>query len=74
MDDLIHCIPSNEYKIIGVDLNGHVRDQTTTTGIAHGWFGLGEMNKQGEEFLDFAARHSLNTREKITSNYLQKCK
>ncbi|KAI5635164.1 endonuclease-reverse transcriptase domain-containing protein [Phthorimaea operculella] len=69
IDDLINSISSNEYKIIGGDLNGHVGAKDITRWTAHGGFGMGEINKQGEEILDFASRHSLTL---INTNFQKK--
>ncbi|XP_063533678.1 uncharacterized protein LOC134743977 [Cydia strobilella] len=69
LDEVINSIPSNEYKVIGADLNGHVGAKSTAYGMAHGGFGIGEANKQGEEILDFATRHSLTL---INTNFQKK--
>ncbi|XP_072934923.1 uncharacterized protein [Epargyreus clarus] len=68
-DDMIHNIPPNEYKIIGGDLNGHVSTENTVHRSAHGGFGVGEINKQGEEILNFASRHALTL---INTNFQKK--
>ncbi|XP_063619673.1 craniofacial development protein 2-like [Cydia splendana] len=72
-DELLQGIPSNEYKIFGGDLNGHVGATNETYINVHGGFGMGKLNKQGEAILDFAARHSLtlvNTNFKKRSEHL----
>ncbi|XP_048007662.1 craniofacial development protein 2-like [Leguminivora glycinivorella] len=69
-DDLIRSIPINKYKIIGGDLNGHVGvSNTAYEKTVHGGYGMGEVNKQGETILDFAARHSLSL---INTNFQKK--
>ncbi|XP_047989345.1 craniofacial development protein 2-like [Leguminivora glycinivorella] len=69
-DDLIRSIPINEYKIIGGDLNRHVGvSNTAYEKTVHGGYGMGEVNKQGETILDFAARHSLSL---INTNFQKK--
>ncbi|XP_063381902.1 uncharacterized protein LOC134668350 [Cydia fagiglandana] len=69
LDDLMHNIPRNELKIIGADLNGHVGATNTSGGLAHGGYGIGETNKQGEDILEFSCRHALSL---INTNFQKK--
>ena len=44
---------------IGGDLNGHVGTTNTGFETAHGGFGFGSRNPEGEEVLDFAVAFDL---------------
>lgn len=67
-DNLINDICSNEHNVIDGDLKGNVGTKDITGSAIHGEFGIGEINKQGKEFLVFATRHSISL---INTNQFQ---
>ncbi|CAK1595250.1 unnamed protein product [Parnassius mnemosyne] len=58
-DDLLILMTPEELKYIGGDLNGHVGANNTTYKDIQGKFGYGTLNKDGEQILEFCARHHL---------------
>jgi len=54
LDDMVRAVPIREKLFIGGDLNGHVGTTNTGFETAHGGFGFGSRNPEGEEVLDFA--------------------
>ncbi|CAK1589283.1 unnamed protein product [Parnassius mnemosyne] len=58
-DDLLISMAPEELKYIGGDLNGHVGASNTTYKDIQGKFGYGTLNKDGEQILEFCARHHL---------------
>jgi hypothetical protein len=54
LDGLLRAVPSSEKLFIGGHLNGHVGTTRAGFEAAHGGFGYGSRNQEGEEVLDFA--------------------
>jgi len=59
LDDMVRAVPIREKLFIGGDLNGHVGTTNTGFETAHGGFGFGSRNPEGEEVLDFAVAFDL---------------
>ncbi|XP_071723666.1 uncharacterized protein [Rutidosis leptorrhynchoides] len=59
MDAIMQSIPNGEKVIIGGDLNGHVGKDHDGYDDAHGGYGYGSRNKEGESILDFASAYDL---------------
>ena len=59
MDGLIRTVSSSEKLFIGGDLNGHVGSTSVGFEVAHGGFGYGSRNQEGEDILDFATAFDL---------------
>ena len=59
LDRLVRAAPSSEKLFIGGDLNGHVGTSSVGFEAAHGGFGYGSRNQEGEEVLDFAIAFDL---------------
>ena len=59
MDGLVRAVPSSEKLFIGGDLNGHVGSTSAGFEVAHGGFGYGSRNQEGEDVLDFATAFDL---------------
>jgi exonuclease III len=59
MDDVTTSIPPEEHKFVLGDLNGHVGERDTTRKTAHGGYGYGCPNPEGERILEFASCHDL---------------
>ena len=59
LDGMVRAIPSTEKLFIGGDLNGHVGATNAGFEAAHGGFGYGSRNQEGEEVLDFAIAFDL---------------
>ena len=59
LDDMVRAVPIREKLFIGGDLNGHVGTTNTGFEAAHGGFGFGSINPEGEEVLDFAVAFDL---------------
>ena len=59
LDSLVRAVPTNEKLFIGGDLNNHVGLSNAGYEVAHGGFGYGSRNKEGEEVLDFAIAYNL---------------
>jgi exonuclease III len=51
LDGLVRAVPSSEKLFIGGDLNGHVGTSSAGFEAAHGGFGYGSRNQEGEEVL-----------------------
>ena len=59
LDSLVRAVPTNEKLFIGGDLNNHVGLSNAGYEVAHGGFGYGSRNQEGEEVLDFAIAYNL---------------
>ena len=59
LDGLVRMVPSSEKLFIGGDLNGHVGSTSAGFEVAHGGFGYGSRNQEGEDVLDFATAFDL---------------
>ncbi|XP_071724739.1 uncharacterized protein [Rutidosis leptorrhynchoides] len=59
MDDIMQTIPIEEKVIIGGDLNGHVGTSRDGYEEAHGGYGYGSRNRDGESILDFVSAYDL---------------
>ena len=59
LDSMVRAVPTSEKLFIGGDLNGHVGSSNAGYEVAHGWFGYGSRNREGEEVLDFAIAYNL---------------
>ena len=70
MDGLVKAIPSSEKLFIGGDLNGHVGASSTGFEAAHGGFGYGRRNQEGEDVLDFATTFDMM----VANTFFQKRK
>ncbi|XP_071722016.1 uncharacterized protein [Rutidosis leptorrhynchoides] len=60
MDDIMQTIPIEEKVIIGGNLNGHVGTSRDANDEAHGGYGYGSRNREGESILDFASTYDLD--------------
>ncbi|XP_047996392.1 craniofacial development protein 2-like [Leguminivora glycinivorella] len=67
-DEVMQNIPPTEYIHIGGDLNGHVGEGNDLNYDAHGGYGLGPINQQGIDILNFTTKHSL----KIVNTHFRK--
>ena len=56
---LIQGIPILEKVFIGGDLNGHVGREAGQYPQAHGGFGFGELNNEGQSIIDFCMAYDL---------------
>jgi hypothetical protein len=56
---MVRAVPTNEKLFIGGDLNGHVGSTNVGYELAHGGFGYGSRNQEGEDILDFAVAYNL---------------
>ncbi|EPB68096.1 hypothetical protein ANCCEY_12813 [Ancylostoma ceylanicum] len=52
------AVPSKDFVIVAGDLNGHVGTEKNGK-CAHGGFGVGERNADGERVLEYADAHEL---------------
>ena len=59
LDSLVRAVPTSEKLFIGGDLNNHVGLSNAGYEVAHGGFGYGSRNQEGEEVLDFAIAYNL---------------
>ena len=58
MEELIQSIPPIEKIFIGGDLNGHVGKEAGVNVRAHGGFGFGELNNEGQSIIDFSLAYN----------------
>ncbi|PWZ22060.1 Craniofacial development protein 2 [Zea mays] len=56
---MVRAVPTNEKLFIGGDLNGHVGSTNAGYELAHGSFGYGSSNQEGEDILDFVVVYNL---------------
>ena len=56
---MVRAVPTSEKLFIGGDLNGHVGTSSAGFEAAHGGFGYGSRNQEGEVVLDFAIAFDL---------------
>ncbi|AQK42962.1 hypothetical protein ZEAMMB73_Zm00001d025104 [Zea mays] len=56
---MVRAVPTNEKLFIDGDLNGHVGSTNVGYELAHGGFGYGSRNQEGEDILDFAVAYNL---------------
>jgi hypothetical protein len=59
LDVMVRMVPTNEKLFIGGDLNGHVGSTNVGYELAHGGFGYGSRNQEGEDILDFVVAYNL---------------
>ena len=59
LEALIQGIPILEKVFIGGDLNGHVGREAGQYPQAHGGFGFGELNNEGQSVIDFCMANDL---------------
>ncbi|KAJ1279118.1 hypothetical protein BS78_04G131400, partial [Paspalum vaginatum] len=59
LDGMVRTVPTSEKLFIRGDLNGHVGTSNGGYELAHGGFGYGSRNQEGEEILDFAVAYDL---------------
>jgi hypothetical protein len=59
LDSMVRAVPTSEKLFIGGDLNGHVGSSNAGYEVAHGGFGFGSRNQEGEEVLDFAIAYNM---------------
>ena len=59
LDGMVRAVPTNEKLFIGGDLNGHVGSTNAGYELAHGGFGYGSRNQEGEDILDFVVAYNL---------------
>jgi hypothetical protein len=59
LDGMVRAVPTNEKLFIGGDLNGHVGSTNLGYELAHGGFGYGSRNQEGEDILDFVVAYNL---------------
>ena len=52
-------VSTNEKLFIGGDINGHVGSTNVGYELAHGGFGYGSRNQEGEDILDFSIANNL---------------
>ena len=56
---MVRSVPIGEKLFIGGDLNSHVGTSNTGSEGAHGGFGYGIRNQEGEDVLSFALAHDM---------------
>ena len=56
---MVRSVPIGEKLFIGGDLNGHVGTSNTGFEGAHGGFGYGIKNQEGEDVLSFALAYDM---------------
>jgi hypothetical protein len=59
LDGMVRAVPTNEKLFIGGDLNGHAGSTNLGYELAHGGFGYGSRNQEGEDILDFVVAYNL---------------
>ena len=59
LQSVIAALPASEIKIVLGDWNGHVGTDAGAYGDAHGGFGYGTRNTEGERVLEFAVANEL---------------
>ena len=59
LEDMVRSVPIGEKLFIGGDLNGHVGTSNTGFEGAHGGFGYGIRNQEGEDVLSFALAYNM---------------
>ena len=59
MEELIQSIPPIEIIFIGGDLTWHVGKESGANAMAHGGFGFGELNNEGQSIIDFSLAYNL---------------
>nr|XP_040254128.1 craniofacial development protein 2-like [Aegilops tauschii subsp. strangulata] len=59
LEDMVMSVPIDEKLFIGGDLNGHVGTSNTGFEGAHGGFGYGIRNQEGQDVLSFALAYDM---------------
>ena len=58
LQDTLDSVPNRDIKVVMREMNAKMGlSQQHTT--AYGWFGLGERNERGEDFIEFGSRNNL---------------
>ena len=68
LDMEIQAIPQEERVFLGGDLNGHIGAERRFNHRVHGGWGMGELNEEGERFIDCASANDMA----IVNTFFQK--
>ena len=68
LDETVEKMPKNERIVVGVDLNGHVKEENNVDEECTGRHGLEKRNNEGQAGVDFAKKMELT----ITNTYFVK--